>query len=78
MSIRVEVRVIVEYDLDGQVQPMQIQWPDGRSFYVDRVLDVRMAPAKSGGSGIRYLCRIQGREVPLYYGFSPIGKGRVW
>ncbi|WP_312335320.1 hypothetical protein [Anaerospora hongkongensis] len=36
-------------------------------YSVDRVLDVRMAAAlKAGGQGIRYTCRVHGREVFLF------------
>jgi hypothetical protein len=66
MSKRVFVKVIIDVDTVGKITPIQLTWPDGREFPIDRVLDIRPAPAKSGGSGIRYLCRIQGREVPLY------------
>jgi len=78
MSKRVEVKVVVEFDLDGQIVPISIIWPDGRVFSVDRLLDVRMAPAKSGGSGMRFLCRIMGKEVPLYNGPDATGKRSTW
>lgn len=64
---RVIVSVNADFSLDGQVTPRTITWPDGRVFTVDRVLDVRPGAAKSGGSGLVYTCRIQGREVPLYF-----------
>jgi hypothetical protein len=56
MSKRVIVKVMVEVDIDGNMTPVRITWPDGRQFIVDRLLDVRPTPAKSGGAGIRYLC----------------------
>lgn len=78
MSQRVPVRVLVECREDGKMVPMQITWPDGRVFAVDRLLDVRKAPAKSGGAGVRFLCRIQGREVPLYFGLDNSGTREIW
>ena len=75
MSKRVFVKVIISIDEIGKVTPIQLTWPDGREFLIDRLLDVRPAPAKSGGSGIRYTCRIQGREVPIYQ--DPI-YGKWW
>lgn len=72
---RVFVRVLVEFDADGKVTPLEIAWPDGRLFKVDRLIDVRKAAARSGGSGMRYLCRIQGHEIPLYQDFTD---GRWW
>lgn len=59
--------VIAEHDVDGSTKPVSIRWNDGRVFSVDRVLDVRQAPAlKSGGLGMRYHCRIHGRHVYLF------------
>ena len=67
MSKMQYIKVLVDFDFYGKVTPVKIIWPDGREFEIDRILDVRHAPAKSGGSGMRYLCRIQHREVPIYF-----------
>lgn len=75
MSKRVFVKVLVDIDEVGKIMPRKITWPDGREFEIDRVLDIRPAPAKSGGSGIRYTCRIQGQVVPIYQG---IVDGKWW
>ncbi|MCK9251812.1 MAG: hypothetical protein M0P55_03565 [Clostridiales bacterium] len=69
------VKVLVDFGCVGDMEPVSITWPDGRVFQVDRVLDVRIAPVKSGGSGVRYLCRILSREVPLYFNEST---GQWW
>ena len=67
MARRTYVRVVVEYDEAGGVRPLSIAWEDGRVFEVDRLLDVRRAAAtKAGGQGIRYTCRILGRETYLF------------
>ena len=67
MSHRVYVRVIVEVDEIGKIRPVKIFWEDGRGFEVDRLLDVRRAAAaKAGGQGMRYTCRILGRETYLF------------
>jgi hypothetical protein len=78
MSKRVNVKVLVDFGLDGNMLPVRITWPDGREFEVDRVMDVRPAPAKSGGTGLRFTCRIRGREVPLYFGADKTGKVIAW
>jgi len=79
MSKKVIVKVLAEFSPDGQLVPLQITWPDGRVFLIDRVLDVRQAAdIKGGGTGIRYLCRIQGREVPIFYGQNSNGRADVW
>ncbi len=67
MARRVTVKVVVEIDEEGQSWPQSLTWEDGRRFMIDRVLDVRPAVAlKVGGSGLRYTCRILGREVYLF------------
>lgn len=67
MAHRTYVKVVVEYDEAGGVRPLSISWEDGRVFEVDRLLDVRRAAAtKAGGQGIRYTCRIRGRETYLF------------
>jgi len=61
------VDVTAEHSRDGKVKPLSITWEDGRVYSVDRVLDVRMAAAlKAGGQGIRYTCRVHGREIFLF------------
>lgn len=67
MAKRTCVRVLVEYDEEGGVHPLRIHWEDGRKFTIERVLDVRRAAAtKAGGQGMRYTCRILGRETYLF------------
>jgi len=64
---KVFVQVNADFDKDGRVFPRSIVWEDGRSFCVDRILDVRPAPSlKAGGSGMRYTCRILGRSAYLF------------
>ncbi len=61
------VKVTAEHDESGRIRPLDLTWTDGRKFAIDRVLDVRQAPSlKGGGLGIRYTCRIRGREVYLF------------
>jgi hypothetical protein len=67
MSSKVFVEVTVRHDIYGNVRPLTIKWEDGRVFEVDRLLDVRQAPAlKAGGVGIRYTCHIRNRQVYLF------------
>lgn len=52
---------------DGKIIPKNIFWEDGRVFEIDRVIDVRpCASTKGGGMGIRYTCRILGKEKYLF------------
>ncbi len=62
------MEVIARHAEDGTVLPLAVVWEDGRRFAVDRVLDVRRAASlKVGGTGVRYLVRIQNRDTFLFY-----------
>jgi len=64
---KIFIGVVAEHDPEGRVKPLSITWEDGRVFSVDKVLDVRMAASlKMGGQGMRYKCRIHGKEVFLF------------
>ena len=64
---RIELHIIVEHLPDGQAIPRAIIWDDGRKFTIDKILDKRKAAAtKYGGIGIRYICRICGKEVNIF------------
>lgn len=61
------VSVTARFDCDGNLLPVSIHWKDGRSFDIDRVLDIRYAASlKAGGAGIRYSCRIAGKQRYLF------------
>ncbi len=61
------VKITAEHDENGQVRPLVMTWPDGRKFEIDRILDVRQAASlKGGGVGMRYTCRICGKQVNLF------------
>lgn len=62
------VAVYVYFDIAGNIKPLKIEWPDGRIFEVDKVLDMRQAASlKAGGQGIRYTCRIGDKSAYLFY-----------
>ena len=61
------VSVIAQFGREGKILPLQIEWEDGRVFCVDRVLEIRPAASlKAGGHGLRYTCRIAGRQTYLF------------
>ena len=67
MARRAYVKVVVEFSPEGAVKPLRVEWEDGRTFDVDRLLDVRRAAAtKAGGQGMRYTVRICGHETYLF------------
>jgi hypothetical protein len=65
---KVFVDAIVKFTKDGDKIPLEIVWDDGRKFEVDRVLDItKAASLKAGGRGIRYKCRVRGKEIYLFF-----------
>ena len=63
---KVFVEVIVKYTKMAKV-PLSITWEDGRKYIIDKVIDMRRAASlKAGGCGIRYRCRIYGKETYLW------------
>jgi hypothetical protein len=64
---KIFVKITAEHGADGQVRPVEMTWSDDRKFTIDHIIDVRQAASlKCGGLGIRYTCRICGKEVFLF------------
>lgn len=65
---KVCVEVIARFSEKGGVFPMELFWPDGTRFSVDRVRSVERAPARVNAVlPVRYTCVIRGREKFLYF-----------
>jgi len=61
------VTVTAEHDNNGKTKPLSLTWTDGRKYEIDKVTDVRQAPSHLGGGlGLRYTCRIRGKEILLF------------
>lgn len=64
---KVFVKVLVQFDEEGNLCPMNITWEDGRKYEIDKVVDVRRAVAmKVGGTAIRFTVRI-GRTITYLF-----------
>lgn len=62
------VDVNVKFTGAGKMLPREIILPDGRHYEIDRITDCRRAASmKAGGTGIRYTCKILGKESFLWY-----------
>ena len=62
------VPVIVRFEADGKLRPLEIQFDEAHRYPVDKILDVRRVACQSvGGVGDRYTCRIQGKESYLWF-----------
>lgn len=68
MVRKVYVEVTAKFDTEGNITPLSVTWEDGTVYEIDRILDKRRAASiKAGGIGMRYTCRISGRQSYLYY-----------
>ena len=66
-TYKVFVGVTARFEPDGKIIPLSVLWEDGRTFEIDKILDVRRAASlKAGGAGIRYTVRIGRRETFLF------------
>ena len=62
------VKVRADFLLDGRVVPLIFRTEDGPTVRIDRILDIRQAPAlKSGGQCMRYTCRVGERLLYLFH-----------
>lgn len=65
---KVYVPVTATFDQNGTLVPRSLVWEDGREYVIDKVLDVRPAPAlKAGGQGDRYTIQISNRVRCLFF-----------
>ena len=61
------VPVVVRFDPEGTMRPLEIEFDEQHKYPVDKVLDVRRAACQSaGGVGDRYTVRIRGKETYLW------------
>ena len=67
VHMKTYVCVRAYFNTEGLIIPETVIWEDGRKFNIDRVLDTRPAASlKGGGCGIRYTCRIGGKQTYIY------------
>ena len=60
------VKVTVEYDEEGIITPLSIEWEDGRIYEIDRILDKRRQH-KSGRHGYKiHRQNRQNNHLPLF------------
>ena len=75
---KVYVSVRAEFDEEGVMLPRELTWEDGEKFEIDRVLDIRQAPAlKAGGQGDRYTIMVKGKQSYLFFERSTNLTGNV-
>lgn len=53
---------------EGGFKPISFQGEDGQEYEISKVTDIRRAASlKAGGVGIRYTCKVDNREVYLFW-----------
>lgn len=68
MSEKVYIDVVVKHTKDGVKIPLYFYWTNDIKYEIDKVLDICKAPVlKTGGHGLRYTCRIMGKEKFLWF-----------
>lgn len=67
MTMKQCIEVAVRFDTDGNMEPVMF-WFNGKKYEVDRVIDKRKQAAMiAGATGIRYTCRVLGKERMLWF-----------
>ena len=65
---RIHVKVNIDFDATGYMQPKSIIWNDGRIFTIDEVRDYRpAASAEKNACGSCYIILIHGEEKSLFF-----------
>ena len=58
------VKVRADHLLNGHVRPLMFRTEDGPAIRIDQIVDVRPAASlKAGGAGIRYICRVEDKQI---------------
>ena len=78
VNCKVYIEVTVSFDENGCMFPTEVIWEDGNHYTIDRVSDIRPAPAmKAGGQGDRYTVFIGGHQTYLFFERSTTIMGPV-
>ena len=75
---KVYVAVKADFSEEGIMLPRERTWEDGKKFEIDRIIDIRQAPAlKAGGQGDRYTIMVRGNQSYLFFERSTNLTGNV-
>ena len=62
------VKVRADHDIGGKITPLKFREAEGETYLIDRITDVRPAASeRTGGHGMRYTCRVQGKQIYLFH-----------
>ena len=64
---KIYVSVKAVFYPDGGLKPISLIWEDGHEYAIDKITDIRRAASlKAGGTGIRYTCMIENKQIYLF------------
>jgi len=64
---KVFVEVVASFSKEGKIVPVSFIWENGMRYEIDKVHEhMKAASLKVGGQGMRYKCRVKGKEVYLF------------
>lgn len=59
--------VVAKMTTDGIPKPEEIIWENGKTYKIDKIIDIRKkSSTKGGGAALRYTCKINGKEKYLF------------
>ena len=65
---KIYVKVRADHEIGGTIRPLCFRAEGGEAVKIDKIIDVRHAPSlKAGGQGLRFTCRVGGREIFLFH-----------
>ena len=65
---KVFVQLNATFSPNGELIPVFFIWEDGVKYIVDKVYDHKKAASlKVGGQGIRYRCKVMGKEIYIFF-----------
>ena len=65
---KVYVQVTADFTPDGELRPQSFKWENGLDYRIDKVYECKKAVSlKVGGQGLRYRCRVMGKEVFMFF-----------
>jgi len=64
---RVYISVLALVDKIGNITPESFVWTDGETYIIESIINARPTVKLGGGSGMRYLIKVDGKQSYLFY-----------
>lgn len=61
------IDIVAKMTQDGIPKPIQILWETGKTYDIDKIIDIKKkASTKGGGAGLMYKVKVLGKEKILF------------